>query len=154
MNSRLQENKRKYNACFQFALLSVVALVVAACGAGAGESLGESEDNGIQLGAAVGANGNTAPFIEAISIGCDLATEAIGINAGVDTNFTLFVDDEAPLALSYSVASDDESTVTAHVDANGIFTLQGISTGSATLPIIVTDAQGLTDQLLLSVMVN
>lgn len=154
MNLRVQRKKRESNAFVQFALFCVVALVIAGCGRGTGESIGQVEDSGIPLGAAVGSNGDTAPSIEAISLGCDLVTESIGINAGVDTNFTLLVDDEAPLALSYSIASEDESTVMVDVDANGVFTLRGLSVGNTTLPIKVTNAQGLSDQLLLNVIVN
>ena len=95
---------------------------------------------------------NISPIIDSISLGCDWVLESIAIEAGVATNFTLFVDDESPLTLSYSAISDDTSIVDVSVDSNGVFTVLGNDVGNTTISIVVTDDQGLQDQMLLSVV--
>ena len=95
---------------------------------------------------------NSSPIIDSISLGCDWVLESIAIEAGVATNFTLFVDDESPLTLSYSAISDDTSIVDVSVDSNGVFTVLGNDSGNTTISIVVTDDQGLQDQMLLSVV--
>lgn len=132
--------------------VAAFCLLLAGCGSG-GENSGLSGTSP-QLGAATETQENRLPVIEAISLGCDLATDSVALSAGETANFTLFVDDEFPLTLSYAIDTDNPDISTSNVDTNGVFTLVGVSAGQTTMPIIVTDEQGLSSQLLLSVVVT
>lgn len=127
-------------------------MALTSCGSGGGDSADSGSSP--EIGAATQSTPNQQPVIDSISLGCDLVLDAIGISAGSTTNFTLFVNDESPLTLTYSIDSDDLSISSPSVNEDGVFTLVGVAAGETTMPIIVTDEQGLSSQLLLSVVVD
>lgn len=143
------------SACIYLKLISsfVVCAVIISCGSGAGSPTNNSSETP-GLGAAMGSDDNQPPAIESISIGCDLVLDSIGLVAGEVADFTLAVNDESPLTLTYAIESDETSISTSSVDTDGVFTLVGVKTGETTMPIIVTDEHGLSTQLLLSVTVD
>ena len=178
MAKHIQVNQFRWYVVRRIVVSSALILFLTSCGSGSGDSQNNQSEAEItaqegfevtqvdvssveidgnsapSLGAAGSSSDNQAPSIEAISIGCDWVLESVVISGGESSDFTLIVDDESPLALEYSVSSDDQSIVTARVDSNGVFTLQGIESGSTTLPILVTDEEGQSDEILLSVVVN
>lgn len=131
---------------------ALICTALTACGSGGGDAPDVSGTP--DLGAATQSAANQQPVIDSISLGCDLVLDAIALKAGSTANFTLFVDDESPLTLSYSIDSDDASVSTSTVTEDGVFTLVGVTAGETTMPIIVTDEHGLSSQLLLSVVVD
>ena len=132
---------------------SAICALLASCGSGTENSaIGNIEPPG--LGAAITDEANLPPSIVSISLGCDLVLESISLSAGDNSNFTLTVDDESPLTLSYSIQSDDSAISTSTVNEDGVFTVAGVTPGQTTMPIVVTDEHGLSSELLLSVIVE
>lgn len=148
-------------SCFRSQVAAICALTFVLTSCGGGGSSGtdplattDNERDVPSLGSAIDVERNGSPSIEAISLGCDLVLDSIAIVSGDVTSFTLVVDDESPLTLSYSIVSDDEAIALASVDTDGVFSLQGVQAGSTTMPVIVSDEQGESDQVLLTIVVE
>lgn len=88
------------------------------------------------------------------SYNCDPVIEAVAFNVGDTDNFTLSVDDESPLTLTYAADSSDMDTVSVTVDENGVFTVAALQAGDAYLWLTAEDANGLVDEYELWVVVD
>ena len=94
------------------------------------------------------------PEILSISAGCDLLTESFAVKAGEAAEFFLLVDDEEPLNLTYAATVDNSSIAQVTVDSDGVITVTGITIGQTDLPINVIDQDGLTDSIIVSILVQ
>lgn len=138
-------------------------LCIAACGGGSGNDAntfgnGDGSSNPA-LGAASPAVPNTdsdnfAPQIYSVSLGCDLATEAIAVQVGETTVFSLLATDESPDTLQFQILDTDAEKLSAFIDDSGSVTITGISTGELFLPIRVIDEDGLNSEIILSIVVE
>lgn len=97
---------------------------------------------------------NSAPFISSTSHDCDPVIEAAYFSIGESNNFTLSVNDESPLTLSYAADSSRSDIVSVTVDANGVFTLSAVATGESYLWLTAEDDHGLVDEYELLVVVE
>lgn len=97
---------------------------------------------------------NLAPLIQNTSYNCDPVIEAATFNVGDTDNFTLAVNDEFPLSLTYAADISDESIVNVTVDSNGIFTLSALQAGETYLWLTAEDGNGLVDEFELWVIVD
>ena len=97
---------------------------------------------------------NVAPEIADTSYQCDPVTEVVAYNTG-DTNFfTLSVDDESPLTLTYDADSSNEAVARVSVNDDGVFQVTALSRGESFLWLFAEDENGLADEFELRVVVE
>ena len=97
---------------------------------------------------------NKAPEIMSISLGCDLATESVGIQMGDSAEIFLLIDDESPLELSYVLEMRTPDIASVAVDSEGMLLVSGLTLGQTDLSIEVVDSEGLTDTIVIPIIVD
>ena len=94
---------------------------------------------------------NVAPQIADTSYQCDPATESVAYSIGDTDFFTLSVDDESPLTLTYEADSSNDAVASISVDENGVFKVTALSRGESYLWLVAEDESGLADEFELTV---
>ena len=97
---------------------------------------------------------NLPPMIANTSYNCDPITEMASFDVGETDQFTLSVNDESPLTLTYSVDISSTETVSVNVAQNGVYTITALQPGESYLWLRAEDEQGLADEYELKVLVN
>ena len=97
---------------------------------------------------------NVAPEISDTSYQCDLVTESVAYTVGDTDFFTLSIDDESPLTLTYDADSSNEAVANISVDNNGVFEVTALSRGESYLWLVAEDENGLADEFELRIVVE
>lgn len=97
---------------------------------------------------------NKAPEILSISLGCDLLAESVSIQMGDSTEIFLLVDDESPLDLSYMAKMRTPEIASVAVDSEGVLFVSGLTPGRSNLFVTVVDNEGLTDTIVIRIIVD
>jgi len=108
-----------------------------------------------------GASASSNPFVivvTAANVAPEIVsrspTGVISIEIGSDETVSLTVTDESPSSLTYSVTSSDEDVVDVTAVDDEEFEIQTVSVGSATITVVVTDSEGLSDSEIIDVVVD